>query len=181
MCEGTNIQKLSWGIGMLSFWPFLKLSIFKTKQNWLLIQSYGELGIYIRKYEYRIIRFTLLLNHFYINSRHKTDYNYYCLIDFQVKIQKMRSNLEEKLMKRMGVVHRKAEELRESARKQHSEQMTKANQHSQKIFNCSNNNNTNINYHSHFSASCGCFPCNNGAHYIQIRSRPETEYFKPHL
>ncbi|KAF2323678.1 hypothetical protein GH714_036586 [Hevea brasiliensis] len=38
----------------------------------------------------------------------------------EVKIQKMRSNLEEKLMKRMALVHRKAEEWRAAARQQHS-------------------------------------------------------------
>ncbi|MBA0627950.1 hypothetical protein Godav_022745, partial [Gossypium davidsonii] len=45
----------------------------------------------------------------------------------EVKIQKMRSKLEEKLMKRMAVVHRKAEEWRASAQQQHAEQMQKPN------------------------------------------------------
>ncbi|KAE8719961.1 Proteasome subunit alpha type-5 [Hibiscus syriacus] len=45
----------------------------------------------------------------------------------EVKIQKMRSKLEEKLMKRMAIVHRKAEEWRASARQQHAEQMQKPN------------------------------------------------------
>ncbi|XP_022714552.1 uncharacterized protein LOC111274188 [Durio zibethinus] len=72
----------------------------------------------------------------------------------EVKIQKMRSNLEEKLMKRMAVVHRKAEEWRAAAQQQHAEQMQRATQQAQKRM---NNNNSNISGHS----SCGCFPCNN--------------------
>ncbi|CAI9757738.1 unnamed protein product [Fraxinus pennsylvanica] len=72
----------------------------------------------------------------------------------EVKIQKMRSNLEEKLMKRMAVVHRKAEELRATAQLQHSEQIQKAGEQSRKMM-CRNT--------VHFSGhkSCGCFPCNN--------------------
>ncbi|KAF4399399.1 hypothetical protein G4B88_022482 [Cannabis sativa] len=72
----------------------------------------------------------------------------------EVKIQKMRSNLEEKLMKRMAIVHRKAEEWRETARQQHSDQIEKASVHAQKMA---------IRHHSHLSTttSCGCFPCNN--------------------
>jgi F0F1-type ATP synthase membrane subunit b/b' len=71
-----------------------------------------------------------------------------------VKIQRMRSNLEEKLMKRMAVVHRKAEEMREAARQQHSEQVEKASEQARKMINRHN---------SHFPRhnSCGCFPCNN--------------------
>ncbi|KAL2336345.1 hypothetical protein Fmac_010791 [Flemingia macrophylla] len=71
----------------------------------------------------------------------------------EVKIQKMRSNLEEKLMKKMSVVHRKAEEWRAEARQQHSEQFQKA----QKMIHKHN---------SQFSrpSSCGCFPCNNNHH-----------------
>ncbi|KAL5583367.1 hypothetical protein UlMin_015809 [Ulmus minor] len=73
----------------------------------------------------------------------------------EVKIQKMRSNLEEKLMKRMAVVHRKAEEWRATAREQHSEQILKASEHAKKMMNKHHN--------SHISSqtSCGCFPCNN--------------------
>jgi hypothetical protein len=37
----------------------------------------------------------------------------------QVKIQKMRSSLEEKLMRRMSTVHRRAEEWRATAQAQH--------------------------------------------------------------
>ncbi|KAK7294532.1 hypothetical protein RJT34_17421 [Clitoria ternatea] len=75
----------------------------------------------------------------------------------EVKIQKMRSNLEEKLMKRMSVVHRKAEEWRAAARQQHLEQMQKASEHAQKMIHKHN---------SQFSrpSSCGCFPCNNNHH-----------------
>ncbi|KAG2722498.1 hypothetical protein I3760_02G130700 [Carya illinoinensis] len=72
----------------------------------------------------------------------------------EVKIQRMTSNLEEKLMKRMAVVHRKAEELRYAAQQQHSEHMRKANEQARKMMNRHN---------SHFPGhnSCGCFPCNN--------------------
>ncbi|XP_062156262.1 uncharacterized protein LOC133864077 [Alnus glutinosa] len=72
----------------------------------------------------------------------------------EVKIQRMRSNLEEKLMKRMAVVHRKAEDLRAAARQQHSEQVEKASEQARKMINRHN---------SHFPLhnSCGCFPCNN--------------------
>lgn len=68
----------------------------------------------------------------------------------------MRSNLEKKLMKKMGVVHRKAEERRAAALLQHSEQIHKAAKQAQKILASPRN--------SHFSShttSCGCFPCNN--------------------
>ncbi|XVE51780.1 hypothetical protein DITRI_Ditri02bG0068700 [Diplodiscus trichospermus] len=53
----------------------------------------------------------------------------------EVKIQKMRSNLEEKLMKRMAFVHRKAEEWRAAAQQQHAEQMQRATKQTQKIIN----------------------------------------------
>ncbi|CAA3008669.1 Hypothetical predicted protein [Olea europaea subsp. europaea] len=71
----------------------------------------------------------------------------------EVKVQKMRSNLEEKLMKRMAVVHRKAEELRAAAQLQHLEQIQKVCEQSGKMM----SRNT-----MHFSGhkSCGCFPCN---------------------
>ncbi|KAK1577062.1 hypothetical protein Q3G72_018723 [Acer saccharum] len=72
----------------------------------------------------------------------------------EVKIQKMRSNLEEKLMKRMAIVHRKAEEWRAAAQQQHAEQTQRASEQTQKII---------IRHVSHVSghSSCGCFPCNN--------------------
>ncbi|XP_068304306.1 uncharacterized protein, partial [Pyrus communis] len=73
----------------------------------------------------------------------------------EVKIQKMSSNLEEKLMKRMAVVHTKAEEWRATARQQHSEQIHKATNNPHKMI-------TNR-HNPHFSGhiSCGCFPCSN--------------------
>ncbi|KAM1717084.1 hypothetical protein COP2_025235 [Malus domestica] len=73
----------------------------------------------------------------------------------EVKIQKMRSNLEEKLMTRMAVVHRKAEEWRATARQQHSEQIHKGTNNAHKMI-------TNR-HNPHFSGhiSCGCFPCSN--------------------
>ncbi|KAL0917281.1 hypothetical protein M5K25_012332 [Dendrobium thyrsiflorum] len=69
----------------------------------------------------------------------------------EVKIQKMRSSLEEKLMKKMAIVHRKAEEWRASAQLHHSQQILKATDQAQKM---------KIKQSSHFSenrASCGCF------------------------
>ncbi|XP_020241972.1 uncharacterized protein LOC109820256 isoform X3 [Asparagus officinalis] len=71
----------------------------------------------------------------------------------EVKIQKMRSDLEEKLMKRMAVVNRRAEEWRASAQLQHSQQIIKACEQAQKM---------RSQRKSHFnnSRSCGCFPCN---------------------
>ncbi|KAL7162803.1 hypothetical protein ACSBR2_043144 [Camellia fascicularis] len=73
----------------------------------------------------------------------------------EVKIQRMKSDLEEKLMKRMAVVHRRAEEWRATAQMQHAEQIQRAMKQAQKMVNRQN---------SHFSghqSSCGCFPCNN--------------------
>ncbi|KAL6568337.1 hypothetical protein OROHE_004021 [Orobanche hederae] len=74
----------------------------------------------------------------------------------EVKVQKMRANMEEKLMKRMADVHRKAEEWRATAQFQHSEQVRKAGQMAREAITRRKNN-------SHFSGhkSCGCFPCNN--------------------
>ncbi|KAG8656561.1 uncharacterized protein LOC110613352 [Manihot esculenta] len=67
----------------------------------------------------------------------------------EVKIQKMRSNLEEKLMKRMAIVHRKAEEWRATASQQHTEQMQRASEQTKKMMNGQFSGHT----------SCGCFPC----------------------
>ncbi|TKY61156.1 Remorin, C-terminal [Spatholobus suberectus] len=72
----------------------------------------------------------------------------------EVKMQKMRSNLEEKLMKRMAVVHRKAEEWRAAARQQHLQQIQTTTEQAQKIM---NQYNPSVSGHN----SCGCFPCNN--------------------
>ncbi|KAM0936205.1 putative remorin [Dioscorea sansibarensis] len=73
----------------------------------------------------------------------------------EVKIQKMRSNLEEKLMKRMAIVHRKAEEWRAAAQVQHSQQLMKTAGQAQRMKIQQSS--------SHFTdhTSCGCFPCNN--------------------
>lgn len=75
-------------------------------------------------------------------------YQYIIELIFQVKIQKMRSNLEEKLMKRMSIVDRKAEELRAAAQLQHTEQIKRGTGQARKTMNRQN---------SH--RSCGCFPC----------------------
>ncbi|XP_077239945.1 remorin family protein [Tasmannia lanceolata] len=72
----------------------------------------------------------------------------------EVKIEKMRSNLEEKLMRRMAIVHRRAEEWRTSAHLQHSQQIQRASEQAQKM-------KTQQHYiPTHTSSSCGCFPCN---------------------
>ncbi|KAJ8447535.1 hypothetical protein Cgig2_031148 [Carnegiea gigantea] len=74
------------------------------------------------------------------------------------KLEKMRSDLEEKLMKRMGIVHRKAEEWRAAAQAEHSEQIRRATQRGQKHM---------LNQKSLFSphfTSCGCFPCTTSDH-----------------
>ncbi|GER53622.1 remorin family protein, partial [Striga asiatica] len=77
----------------------------------------------------------------------------------EVKIQKMRANMEEKLMKRMADVHRKAEEWRANARFQHSEQIRKAGQQArEQAINKKGNNNNNL--HLSGLKSCGFFPCN---------------------
>ncbi|KAK1279911.1 hypothetical protein QJS04_geneDACA004836 [Acorus gramineus] len=76
----------------------------------------------------------------------------------EVKIQKMRSNLEEKLMKRMAIVHRRAEEWRGEAQLQHTQQMVKATEQAHKMRTNFSNNNSLFSDHT----SCGCFfPCNN--------------------
>ncbi|PHU24802.1 hypothetical protein BC332_09909 [Capsicum chinense] len=73
----------------------------------------------------------------------------------EVKIQKMRSNLEEKLMKRMAIVHRKAEEWRTTAQLQHKEQIEKVADQSRKMML------TRQNSHLSTQTSCGCLPCRN--------------------
>ncbi|XP_057770583.1 uncharacterized protein LOC130990375 [Salvia miltiorrhiza] len=77
----------------------------------------------------------------------------------EVKVQKMRANLEEKLMKRMADVHRKAEEWRAEAQFQHSEQVRRVGQQAQKVMNRRKSNNSSSRFSGH--KSCGCFPCNN--------------------
>ncbi|XP_074590329.1 uncharacterized protein LOC141846226 [Curcuma longa] len=69
----------------------------------------------------------------------------------EVKIQKMRSNLEEKLMKRMAIVHRKAEECRAAAQQQHLQQL-RASEQTQKM-------KSQRNSHLSIDKKCGCFPC----------------------
>ncbi|KAF8388672.1 hypothetical protein HHK36_025352 [Tetracentron sinense] len=72
----------------------------------------------------------------------------------EVKIQKIRSKLEEKQMKRIAVVHRKAEEWRAAAQLEHSEKIQRTTEQVQRM---KNQHNSNLLEH----ASCGCFPCNN--------------------
>ncbi|KAJ9559936.1 hypothetical protein OSB04_005096 [Centaurea solstitialis] len=74
----------------------------------------------------------------------------------EVKIQKMRSNFEEKVMRKMAIVRRKAEELRAAAQLEHTEQIQKATEQAKKTM--------NQHLSMHFSSSCGCFPCNNHIH-----------------
>ncbi|KAH0451987.1 hypothetical protein IEQ34_019286 [Dendrobium chrysotoxum] len=71
----------------------------------------------------------------------------------EVKIQNMRSNLEEKLMKRMAVVHRRSEEWRAEAQLQHSQQLLKAAEQAQKM-----RRSQQSFYFGDHNASCGCFP-----------------------
>ncbi|KAI3759809.1 hypothetical protein L6452_07882 [Arctium lappa] len=74
----------------------------------------------------------------------------------EVKIQKMRSKFEEKMMKRMSIVHRKAEELRAAAQREHNVQIQKTNVRATKKI--------NVHESMHFSGynrACGCFPCSN--------------------
>ncbi|KAI3684119.1 hypothetical protein L6452_33338 [Arctium lappa] len=74
----------------------------------------------------------------------------------EVKIQKMRSNFEEKVMRKMAIVHRKAEELRAAAQLEHTEQIQKASEQAKKTM----NQHLSMHFTGH-SSSCGCFPCNN--------------------
>lgn len=66
----------------------------------------------------------------------------------------MRSNLEEKLMKKMAIVHRKAEEWRVAAQVEHCEQIKRASERTHNLI--FNHQNTNLSSHI---ISCGCFPC----------------------
>ncbi|XP_009381832.3 uncharacterized protein LOC135650449 [Musa acuminata AAA Group] len=72
----------------------------------------------------------------------------------EVKIQKMRSDLEEKLMKRMAIVHRRAEEWRAAAQLQHSQQLQRLSLQAQKMK--SQQQSTRLSGET----ACGCFPCN---------------------
>ncbi|KAJ4917939.1 Remorin family protein [Raphanus sativus] len=81
----------------------------------------------------------------------------------EVKIQKMRSNFEEKMMKRMDTVsnvnwagravHRRAEEWRATARLQHAEQLKRTAETARKLSN-------RRGYLVAGRSSCGCLPCN---------------------
>ncbi|KAF8081846.1 hypothetical protein N665_0862s0010 [Sinapis alba] len=72
----------------------------------------------------------------------------------EVKIQKMRSKFEEKMMKRMDTVHRRAEEWRATARQQHADQLHRAAETARKLTN-------RRGYFVAGRSSCGCLPCNN--------------------
>src|SRR5438105_1594502 len=84
---------------------------------------------------------------------------------FQVKIQKMRSNLEEKLMRRMTTVHRRAGEWRATAQSQDLQQLRRAAAENARQVRATS-------HHRHLpgsadaSASCRCFPCNNSSNNI---------------
>ncbi|KAL5204840.1 hypothetical protein ABZP36_009711 [Zizania latifolia] len=78
----------------------------------------------------------------------------------EVKIQKMRSNLEEKLMRRMTTVHRRAEDWRAEAQAQHLQQLKRAADHARRA------KATSHHHHHHLAgsnSSCGCFPCNSSS------------------
>ncbi|CAN6928177.1 unnamed protein product [Brassica oleracea] len=94
----------------------------------------------------------------------------------EVKIQKMRSNFEEKMMKRMDTVHRRAEEWRATARQQHAEQLKRAAETARKLSN-------RRGYLVAGRSSCGCLPCNNISsnspiinHLLPILLLRRTEY-----
>ncbi|GAA0141597.1 hypothetical protein LIER_02712 [Lithospermum erythrorhizon] len=72
----------------------------------------------------------------------------------EVKIQKMRANMEEKLMKRMAIVHRKAEEWRAEAQLQHSQQTIKVTGQAQKLL-----SKQNFHFTGKKSCSCSFFHC----------------------
>lgn len=76
----------------------------------------------------------------------------------QVKIQKMRSNLEEKLMKRMAIVHRRAKECRAAAQLQHSQQLLRAYEQAQKIKIQQKQQQQQASLFTDHT-SCGCFSC----------------------
>ncbi|CAH1428859.1 unnamed protein product [Lactuca virosa] len=73
----------------------------------------------------------------------------------EVKIQKMRSKFEEKMMRKMALVHRKAEELRAAAQIEHTEQIEKATTEQAKKKTINQHQNMHFSGHS---GSCGCFP-----------------------
>ncbi|KAJ1256853.1 hypothetical protein BS78_K287600 [Paspalum vaginatum] len=76
----------------------------------------------------------------------------------EVKIHKMRSNLEEKLMRRMTTVHRRAEEWRATAQAQHLQQLRRVAADNTRRLRATS-------HHRHLpgsdASSCSCFPCSN--------------------
>ncbi|KAF8656466.1 hypothetical protein HU200_060686 [Digitaria exilis] len=87
----------------------------------------------------------------------------------EVKIQKMRSNLEEKLMRRMTTVHRRAEEWRATAQAQHLQQLRRAAADSTRRIKATASHHHHRRHHlpgSDAAASCGCFPCSNNSNVI---------------
>ncbi|CAN1863876.1 hypothetical protein LINPERHAP1_LOCUS44202 [Linum perenne] len=95
----------------------------------------------------------------------------------EVKIQKMRSSLEEKLMKRMAIVRRRAEEQRAAALQQHAQHIHITAQQARKMITTAAATNPNTPppaagaagaatnggkfIYANATTSCGCLPCNN--------------------
>ncbi|KAG2250896.1 hypothetical protein Bca52824_081032 [Brassica carinata] len=92
----------------------------------------------------------------------------------EVKIQKMRSNFEEKMMKRMDTVHRRAEEWRATARQQHAEQLKRAAETARKLSN-------RRGYLVAGRSSCGCLPFSSNSpiinHLTLTRSKSRKKMF----
>ncbi|CAG7867840.1 unnamed protein product [Brassica rapa] len=89
----------------------------------------------------------------------------------EVKIQKMRSNFEEKMMKRMDTVHRRAEDWRATARQQHAEQLKRAAETARKLSN-------RRGYLVAGRSSCGCLPCNNISSNSPINQLTLTRFYR---
>lgn len=69
----------------------------------------------------------------------------------EVKIEKMRSHLEEKLMKKMAGAHKRAEEWRAAAKAQHAEQILKSAERAERM-----RRDGNVPFNV---STCGCFSC----------------------
>lgn len=69
----------------------------------------------------------------------------------EVKIEKMRSHLEEKLMKKMSGAHKRAEEWRAAAKAQHAEQILKSAERAERM-----RRDGNVPFNL---STCGCFSC----------------------
>ncbi|CAI0419310.1 unnamed protein product [Linum tenue] len=91
----------------------------------------------------------------------------------EVKIQKMRANMEEKLMKRMAVVRRRAEDWRAAALQQHTQHINFTTEQARRMITtaatntpparaaiASNNSGKFVSSYAVPTSSCGCFPCN---------------------